>query len=182
MRKVFISMLLISPLIYMFSLTAGHAATKGEIDREVNAALGNLSEKSPQAKELAQSAKGVLVFPRVVKAGFIIGAQRGEGALVQNGVPVAYYNTSAVSYGLQAGVQSFGYALFFMTDEDMAYLDNSGGWELGSGPTLVVGDSGVSGALTSTTLKEGVYAFFFSQRGLMAGLGLQGTKISKIKR
>ncbi len=95
---------------------------------------------------------------------------------------VGYYNTVAASYGLQAGVQSFGYALFFMSDEDLGYLEDSEGWEIGSGPSVVVADSGMANSFSTTTVQEGVFAFFFDQQGLMAGLGLQGTKITKIEK
>jgi lipid-binding SYLF domain-containing protein len=88
----------------------------------------------------------------------------------------------AASYGLQAGIQSFGYALFLMTDAAVQYLDRSGGWELGTGPSIVILDTGAARALTTTTMKQDVYAVFFDQRGLMAGLGLQGSKISRMER
>ena len=118
----------------------------------------------------------------IVKGGFIIGAQYGEGALLKNGRTVGYYNTVAASYGLQAGVQSFGYGLFFMSDEDLEYLEDSEGWEIGSGSSVVVADSGMANSFSTTTVQEGVFAFFFDQQGLMAGLGLQGTKITKIEK
>ena len=81
---------------------------------------------------------------------------------------------------MQAGVQSFSYALFFMDDASLNYLDRSGGWEIGVGPSIVVVDEGVARSLTSTTVQKGVYAYIFSQKGLMAGLGLQGSKITRI--
>jgi lipid-binding SYLF domain-containing protein len=93
---------------------------------------------------------------------------------------VGYYNTTAVSYGLQAGAQSFGYVLRFMSDDSLKYLDKSDGWEIGVGPTLTVVDAGFAKSLSTTTLKEDIYAFFFDQKGLMAGLSLQGSKITRI--
>ncbi len=155
------------------------ALTAAEIDRNVDAALASLYQQSPEAKTLGQSAEGILVFPKIVKAGLIIGAQGGEGALRVNGQTASYYNTVAVSYGLQAGVQWFGYAMFFGTDEALGYLDRSDGWEIGSGPSVTIVDEGLAKSLSTTTLKDDVYVFFFDQKGLMAGLGLQGTKISK---
>lgn len=86
----------------------------------------------------------------------------------------------AGSYGLQAGVQSFGYAMFFMNDAALASLDNAKGFEVGVGPSIVVLDEGMAKKATSTTLRDDVYAFVFGQRGLMAGLGLQGSKITRI--
>jgi lipid-binding SYLF domain-containing protein len=156
------------------------AATAGEIDRSARAGLRKLYDGSPAAKTVGQTAKAVLVFPKIVKGGFIVGAQGGEGALLSRGKTLGYYSTVAASYGLQAGIQKFGYALFFMTDSSLAYLNKSGGWELGTGPSLVVVDTGIAKSLTTTTLRKDVYAFFFDQKGLMAGLGLQGSKITKI--
>ncbi len=155
------------------------AYTAAEIDRNVDAALVSLYQQSPAAKNLGQSAKGVLVFPKILKAGFIIGAQGGEGALRVNGRTSGYYSTVAVSYGLQAGVQWFGYVMFFRTDEAFGYFNRSGGWEIGSGPSVTIVDAGIAKSLTTTSLKDDVYVFIFGQKGLMAGLGLQGTKISK---
>jgi lipid-binding SYLF domain-containing protein len=100
--------------------------------------------------------------------------------LFKKGRTAGYYNIAAASYGLQAGVQSFSYALFFMDDASLNYLDRSGGWEIGVGPSIVVVDAGMAKSLTTTTAKSGVYAYIFSQKGLMAGLGLQGSKITRI--
>ena len=132
-----------------------------------------LYASSPSARAVGQSAKAVLVFPRIVKGGFIVGAQGGVRALLSGRKTLGYYNTIAASYGLQAGVQKFGYALFFMTDSSLAYLRKGGGWELGTGPSIVVVDAGMAKSRTTTTLQKDVYAFFFDQKGLMAGLGLQ---------
>ena len=151
--------------------------TAAEIDLEVQEALTKLYAHSTAAKDLSTITKGILVFPDVYKAGFIVGAQFGEGALLKNGKTAGYYNTVEASYGLQAGIQSFGYALFFINEEALKYLDNSKGWEIGVGPTLVVVDTGFATSLTSTTAKDDIYAFFFDQKGLMAGIGLKGSKL-----
>ncbi len=100
--------------------------------------------------------------------------------MIQHGKKVAYYNTVAASYGLQVGLQKFGYALFFMNKSAMSYLNKSEGWELGVGPSIVIVDKGVARSISTTTARKEIYAFFFSQKGLMAGLGLQGTKITRI--
>lgn len=160
------------------ALSRGSSAR--EIDREATQSLANLFTNTPDAKVLADKAVAVLVFPRIVKGGFIIGGQFGDGALRKNGKSVAYYRSLAASYGFQAGIQAFGYVLFFMDDESAQYLNNSDGWELGVGPSLVVLDSGFGKNLSTTTLQKGVYAFIFDQTGLMAGMGIQGTKITKI--
>lgn len=166
-----------------FPLGAG-AASKAEIDAEARSALEQLYKSTPAAKQLAEKAEAILVFPRILKAGLIIGAQGGNGALFKEGKTVGYYNTAAASYGLQAGAQTFGYAMFFMTKGALAYLDRSGGWEVGVGPSIVVVDKDNAVAfgksLTTSTLKDDIYAFIFSQKGLMAGIGIQGSKITKI--
>ena len=156
------------------------AASASEIDRNATEALETLYANTPGARDLAVQAKGILVFPNIVKGGFIIAGQYGDGALRKGGKTVGYYRSIAASYGLQAGVQSFGYVLLFMDDASLAYLDKSDGWEIGTGPSVVVLDQGVGKSLTSRTLQKGVYAFIFGQKGLMAGIGLQGSKITKI--
>ena len=155
------------------------AASAGEINRDASRALNQLYAKTPFARTLGERAKGILVFPSIVKGGFLVGGQYGEGALMKDGKTVGYYSSVAMSYGLQAGAQKFGYAVFFMTDSAMKWLDKSDGWEIGTGPSIVVIDEGMAKSMTTTTARSDVYAFFFSQKGLMAGLGLQGTKISK---
>ena len=131
---------------------------------------------------MAKKAKGILVFPSIVKGGFLVGGQYGEGALFKGRKTSGYYSNVQVSYGLQAGIQEHGYALFFMTDSAMKWLDKSDGWEIGVGPSIVVVDIGAATSKTTTTLQSEIYAFFFDQKGLMGGLGIQGTKITKIKK
>lgn len=166
-------------LCAMSSLQA-NAETAAEIDGKVDTALEELYKTTPAASELSKTAKGILVFPDIIKAGLIVGGQYGTGALRVDGKTTGYYNSAEGSFGLQAGAQKFGYALFFMSDESLAYLTNSKGWELGVGPNIVVMDEGKATAFTTTTMKDEIYAFFFDQEGLMAGLGIQGSKITKI--
>lgn len=184
LRNKRLHILLISLLILVGCQSTGGSRMSGsraEIDNEVDYALNDLYRSTPAARALAARAKSILVFPRIVKAGFMVGAQYGRGgALRVRGLTVGYYNSLAGSYGLQAGVQSFGYALFFMDDAAMNYLNRSEGWEIGIGPSIVVVDAGVARSLTTTTAKDNVYAFIFDQKGLMAGLGLQGSKITRI--
>ena len=165
------------------ALSAGVAlgASAREIDRDATESLTVLYTNTPEARALGDKAVAVLVFPSIVKGGFIIAGQFGDGALRKHGRTVAYYRSLAASYGFQAGVQEFGYVLFFMDDASLRYLENSAGWELGTGPSLVVLDAGFGKALSTTTLQTGVYAFIFDQKGLMAGAGIQGSKITRIK-
>ena len=110
----------------------------------------------------------------------MIGGLKGDGALLENGRATKFYNTAAGTYGLQAGVQSYSQALFFITPSSLDYLQKSGGWSIGSGPSVVVVDQGMAKSLSSTTLTQDVYAFIYGQKGLMAGLGLEGSKITQI--
>jgi len=161
---------------------AAMAATATEIDHETASALETLYKKSSSAKLMGEQAVGILVFPTIVKGGFIVGGQYGNGALIKEGEQNSYYNTVQISYGLQAGLQTYGYALFFMSESAMKYLDRSDGWELGVGPTIVVVDTGAARSMSTTTAKADIYAYFFDQKGLMAGLGIQGTKITKLSK
>ena len=156
------------------------AASAKAIDRDSRESLAKLYKHTPGAKALADKAVAVLVFPNIVKGGFIIAGQYGDGALRKNGKTVAYYRSLAASYGFQAGVQAYGYVLFFMDEESVQYLDRSGGFELGTGPSLVVLDAGFGKNLSTTTLQKGIYAFIFDQKGLMGGVGIQGSKITRI--
>lgn len=156
------------------------AASASEINAKVNTALAKLYKTEPGSKTLADKAKAVLVFPDLVKGGFIVAGQYGDGALRKGGKTVAYYRSLAASVGFQAGAESFGYALMFMDDDSLKWLDKTDGWELGTGPTITVLDMGFSKNLSTTTLQKGVYAFIFSQKGLMGGISLEGSKITKI--
>ncbi|MGE5302252.1 MAG: twin-arginine translocation pathway signal protein [Alphaproteobacteria bacterium] len=135
------------------------AASASEINAKVNTALARLYKTEPGSKVLADKAKGVLVFPDIVKGGFIVAGQFGDGALRKRGKTVAYYRSLAGSVGFQAGAESFGYALMFMDDAALKWLDKSDGWELGTGPTITVLDMGFSKNFSTTTLQKGVYAY-----------------------
>ncbi len=152
-----------------------------ELDQAAASALRRLVAGNQAARQLNQKALAVLVFPKIVKVGFLLGGAYGEGALLQDGRTIGYYNSAAASYGLQAGVQWFGYVLFFMNAGALKYLDDSAGFEIGMGPSVVVVDEGMAKKFSSTTLTQDVYAFIFNQKGLMAGLGLEGSKITRIK-
>jgi lipid-binding SYLF domain-containing protein len=145
-------------------------------------ALNDLCRSNATARSLRANAKGIVVFPKITKGGFMVGGMGGNGALIRSDGSVRdFYQTAGASYGLQAGVQQYGYALFLMDSSAFANLNRSSGWELGSSPSLVVVDAGMATSLTTATLNKGTYAFFFDQRGLMGGLGLQGSKITRIQ-
>jgi lipid-binding SYLF domain-containing protein len=158
------------------------AATAAELNKEAQAALNSLYANNPGAKAISKDAVAVLVFPSVVKAGLGVGGQFGEGVLLKGGKAAAYYNTAGASVGLQAGAQKYGYAMFFLSEETLKYLDKVEGFEVGVGPSVVVADQGLAKSTTTTTVKSNIYAFIFDQKGAMAALGIQGNKITKIKK
>jgi lipid-binding SYLF domain-containing protein len=165
----------------LFNFTPAFAEDKAVLNQDAEAALQSLYGNQPAAKALGDKAAGVLVFPNIVRAGFIIGGSGGEGVLYKKGVASGYYSSGSASVGLQAGMQSFGYAVFFMTDAELKKFQKGSGWDIGAAPTVVLVDAGLAKDLNTTTLKSNIYAFIFDQKGLMAGLSLQGQKISKIK-
>lgn len=179
-----LSIAVVIQMVIAFSLTGVLCAqltpSASEIDQKVTSAMSSLYANNPKAKQLGAMAKGILVFPDIKKGAFLVGAQFGYGALRKRGRTVGYYRTAAASYGFQAGVKQFGYALFFMTQSALDYLNQSGGWAIGSGPSIVVLDQGAASSLSTTSMRSDVYAFVFNQQGLMGGMGLEGSKITQI--
>ena len=166
----------------MVASAPAFAASKAELESSSKQALNQLVGQNPGAKALNAKAVAVLVFPKVTKAGLGVGGQFGEGVLWRKGKAAGYYNTAGASYGLQAGAQQFGYAMFFMNQKALDSLSSTQGFEVGVGPSVVVMDEGMAKNVTSGTLTEDIYAFIFSQKGLMAGLGIQGNKITRIEK
>ncbi len=150
-----------------------------KLSKNAHAALDSLYAKVAGAKALGGKARAILVFPKITKAGLGVGGLHGDGALIKGSKTVGYYSTSGGSFGLQAGVQTYGYAMFFMNDKALQQLDDASGFEVGVGPSVVVMDEGMAKSATTTTMKDDIYAFIFGQKGLMAGLGIQGNKITK---
>jgi lipid-binding SYLF domain-containing protein len=149
-------------------------------DQAAAQALRHLVRTNSAARQLDEKAIAVLVFPKIVKAGFLLGGAYGEGVMIRDSRTVGYYNSAAASYGLQAGMQWFGYALFLMNEGALQHLDDTSGFEIGVGPSVVVVDSGVAKKMTSSTLTQDIYAIIFNQKGMMAGLGIEGSKITRI--
>lgn len=169
-------------VLLVFSTGTARAADAAELNKEARAALQSLYAQVPAAKVLGEKAKAILVFPSITKAGLVVGGQYGEGVLLQGGKTAGYYSTAGASYGLQAGVQKYGYAMMFMTDTAFQALNKVEGFEVGIGPTVVVVDEGMAKNATTATMKDDIYAFVFDQKGLMAGIGIQGTKITKLAK
>lgn len=158
------------------------AESKADLERNSRSALNKLVAKVPTAKTLNGKAVAVLVFPSITKAGFVVGGQYGEGVLWRGGKAVGYYSTAGASYGLQAGAQKYGYAMFFMNENALNALNTAEGFEVGVGPSVVLVDEGMAKSLTTTTAQNDIYAFIFGQTGLMAGVGIQGNKITRIDK
>ncbi len=171
----------IAPLSAMTLATAAHADSPRTIDRDAERALDHLYRTNPAAKAIGAKARAILIFPKIVKGGLVVGGAFGEGELKQGSRTEGYYNSVTGSWGLQAGIQSYGYVVFLMNDKALDALHSSSGWEVGVGPTVVIVDEGVARNLSTTTLKDDAYAFIFNQKGLMAGISLEGTKVSHIK-
>ena len=181
MRRKFLALALVAATIAPLSMMSrANAATAEDLNHDAQQALDTLYKSNPTAEVIAKHAKAILVFPNIVKAGLIFGGSYGEGVLLKGSTVSGYYNSVSGSWGLQAGAQSFGYAVFLMNNKAVKYLEKSKGWEIGTGPTVVIVDEGVAKNLTSSTLKNSAYAFIFSQQGLMAGISIEGTKISHI--
>jgi lipid-binding SYLF domain-containing protein len=166
------------------ALAPAPAAAQGhpELDASARAALTRLKAQVPLAGVLEKRAVAVLVFPEVTKAGFLIGGEYGNGMMLRGGRFAGHYNTAGVSYGLQAGAQTFGYAMFFMNEAALRAVNAAGGFQVGVGPSVVVLDQGTAKSYTSETLTKDAYAFVFGQEGLMAGAGLEGTKITRLQQ
>ena len=158
------------------------AASQEELSKTSNIALESLYRTNPTAAVIGKSARAIVIFPSIVRAGFVFGGSYGEGIMTKGNQFAGYYNSVSASWGWQIGAESYGYVVFLMNEKAVQYLENSHGWEIGVGPTVVVVNEGVAKNLSSTTLKDDAYAFIFDQKGLMVSLSLEGTKISRIKK
>lgn len=150
------------------------------IDLKVDLAFERLKRNVTGAAELAEQAKGVLIIPGITKAGFLVGGLYGEGALRVNGATVGYYSVASASFGLQAGVQRFDQALFFMTTQALERFRRSKGWELGAEAEFVTPKNSLSADLDTMTSRNPVIAVAFGQEGLMGGVSLGGGKYTRI--
>ncbi|HEY5237113.1 MAG TPA: YSC84-related protein [Rhizomicrobium sp.] len=184
-RQMFLALGLAAMGALPVSIAAGgsaNAATTQDLDRDSDQALQMLYRTNPLAEEISRKARAILVFPNIVKAGFVFGGAYGEGELKQGSKIDGYYNSFTGSWGLQAGAQSYGYVVFLMNKRAVDYIHRTQGWEIGVGPTVVIVDQGVAKNLSTSTLKDDAYGFIFDQQGLMAGVSIEGTKISRIKQ
>jgi lipid-binding SYLF domain-containing protein len=159
-----------------------HADSRADLDRSARTVLNQLVASNANAKKLNEKAIATLVFPTVTKAGFMVGGHYGDGVLFKQGRAAAYYNTTGGSFGLQAGAQQYGYVLFFMKETALSALDSTQGFEVGVGPSVVLVDQGIATSTTTITAQDDIYAFITAQKGAMAGIGIQGNKITKLAK
>jgi lipid-binding SYLF domain-containing protein len=173
---------IVTMLLSMLISATAWSATKEEIDKDVEAALAEFYEKSQAGKALAEKASGILVFPKVIKAGLGVGGEYGEGALLVNGKAVDYYSTAAASVGLQFGAQQKSQVILFMNEDVLKQFRESKGWEAGVDGSIAVAELGAGGEISSNTAKEPIIGFIFSNKGFMYNLTLEGSKMTKIVR
>ncbi len=176
--KAFLMLLLLTLTI----TNTAFAASKEEIDAKVHEALDNFYKTSAAGKQLSEKAHAILVFPSIVKAGFIVGGEYGEGALISNGNTEAYYNIVSASFGYQIGAQLHSQVVLFMTKDALERFRYSNGWDAGFGGSVAVVTAGASKEFTIDNMQEPVIAFIFSEKGLMGNLTLEGSKVSKIEK
>jgi len=169
-------------LLAMFVSTAALSASKEQIDTDVKAALAEFYEKSQAGKALSEKASGILVFPKVIKAGIGVGGEYGEGALLVNGKTVDYYSTAAASVGFQLGAQQKSQVILFMNDEVLKKFRESKGWEAGVDGSVAIATLGAGGEISSNTAQQPIIGFIFSNKGLMYNLTLEGSKMTKLVR
>jgi lipid-binding SYLF domain-containing protein len=172
-------------LVFLLSLALSqsvYAASAEEVDIRVDATIEIFNERVKEGRNFLANAKGVLVFPNIVKAGFFIGGEFGEGALRINNKHVDYYRTTGASFGFQFGAQTKSVIIVFLDEEALRKFTNSSGWEVGVDGSIAIADAGAGGSIDSTNISDPIVAFVFGNKGLMIDVSLAGTKYSKINK
>jgi lipid-binding SYLF domain-containing protein len=184
-KKLHTSLLLSLGMMLCLSLywtDLAHGASAQEIDIRVDAALEKFHKEVSGGKKFFNKASGVLVFPRVIKAGFGIGGEYGEGALRINGTTVDYYNTASASIGFQLGAQAKIIIIVFLQDDALKSFRNSSGWEVGVDGSVALITIGAGGTIDTTNIQDPIVGFVMGQKGLMYNLTIEGSKFTKIKK
>ena len=161
--------------------TSDPATRRQNIDSGVDNALANLYRQDAGSQQLVNRARGVLVFPSVLEAGFIVGGWRGDGALRKGGKTVSYHRTTGGSFGLQAGAQSTAVFLLFMTDDALARFESSRGWTAGVDASVTLVTVGANAQLTSATSQQPVIGYVLSNQGIMAGVTVDGSRVTRLQ-
>ncbi len=177
-----ICLLIVSALAIASTAQRGETASAAEIEVDVNATLKRLYLKVNGARDLANRAAGVLVFPSIVKAGIGIGGEYGEGALRIKGKTAGYYNSISASVGFQLGVQARSVVIMFMTEDSLASFRRKDGWKVGVDGSVALVTLGAGGSLDTNQITKPVIGFILDEKGLMYNLTLEGSKISRISR
>lgn len=157
------------------------AARKANIETGTDSALAELYRQVPGSRELVARSRGVLVFPNVLQAGFVVGASRGDGALRVGGKTVSFHTTTSGSFGMQAGAQSTAVFLVFMTDDALRGFQNSSGWTVGADASVTLITVGANAQVTTATAQQPIVGYVLTNRGLMAGVTLDGTRIARLR-
>ena len=176
-------MQLLKPIFLIFLLSLSNvifAASKIEIDAEIDEALEFLYKESPAAKTLAAKAKGILVFPSIVKAGWVFGGSYGEGALLVNEKKVNYYNNISGSLGFQFGIEKRSEIIMFLEQSALDNFKKNDGWDGGADGSIAIATFGAGMDVTVENIKDPIISFIFSPKGLMVNASVEGTKITKI--
>ncbi len=171
---------LVLSLSFLAAPALAEMTEREQIDTRVANAVSDLRTRTDIGGQLIDQAAGVLVFPRVVKAAIGIGGSYGKGALLVNGRPDSYYEIAAGSFGFQLGAQSTSQFILFMTRDAMQAFKNSDGWEAGVDGNITLIDTGASGRIDTEVAQNPVLGFVIGNKGLLAGVSLEGSKISPI--
>ena len=181
MRTVF-TLVLFAMLAITGMTRVASAASAGEIDAKVDGTLGVFKKQVPGGSEFLGKASGALVFPTITKAGLVVGGEFGEGALRVGGKSVGYYNIASASFGFQVGAQQYSIVMVFQSDEALKDFRESKGWEAGVDGAVAVAEWGAGDDINTKTFKDPVVAFVFGNKGLMAGVSIEGSKITKVEK
>lgn len=181
-HRIMASVSLAVLLITLFHVHSSHAASAKEIDVSVDVALKRFHSDVKGASEFLKTAKGLLVLPNVIKAGFIFGGEYGEGALRIGGKTADYYNIAAGSFGFQIGAEKKDIIIAFMTDDALNAFRVSSGWEAGVDGNIALIDLGGGQRIDTTTVRDPIVAFVFDVKGLMADISLKGSKFTKLDK
>jgi len=178
-KNVVISLALL--VLALGANVAARAESKQEIDVAVSDTLERFTHASPAHGELLHKAVGVLVFPRITKAGAGIGGEHGNGSLLKHGATVNYYSLSSASLGLTLGAGQRSEVILFMTREALAKFEASNSYNVGVDAQVAVVSEGAGGGIDTETMKKPILGFVFDEKGLIGDLSLKGTKIKKIE-
>ena len=167
--------------IFILFFTADiNAKSTAEIDASIESAIERFTNEIQGGQTYLDGARGILVIPKMIKAGLVLGVEFGEGALVVDNIKVQYYRAFSGSLGLQLGIGSKDLIILFYDDEAMDDFIYSSGWQVGVDGSVAILDMGAGGSLDSTEAQDPIVGFVFGHKGLIAGLSLEGTKFTKI--